>query len=840
MWLCVQLFLPVHLFAQNEAQLGKWERLYYNNQVIRWRDNASQPNDPFRSLFDWDQRIRDENNGVWSRDYAWRDIYGIHAALLPVSGETGALQRGWVILWGYNDLRADSNSFLVSAPEAEPCYFAALSGYSVSRLGTTSVLLWHPEEGETQAAKFGYVRYLFDTHPWNNPGEYPPYNLFCSGHLLLPDGRLFAAGGHGGLYGQVGNCVGSYIGLRLWTIFEAQNFRRSETAFRQHLWWTFFPPVPRRVCDAPEPRWYPSVVALPDGKVLIVGGTQYGLDHANRDQGLLCPDGRRIRTTERHEIFDPCTRTVTRSTNAIEYSGLRENYPRLHLVSFVQDGQLKARVVYTGPRTETYYLENPSLPSSKWDAYRIDPTNPRSDFIRRAVRRGDGTSVLLPNPKENPKRWQDQVLSRVLTIGGSGDTSALSFDLNDFANGQLTIRHAQLPDYFPARTHLNAVLLPTGQVLVVGGNKPGSWYYPNNVVWQTLLYTPPSENTALGRWEVVASAPDTDEDNDGIKDGTRVYHSTALLLPDGRVLTAGSATKDSAGRVVDNYVPTLYSPPYLFKSDGTRRGDMDRPRILSLSDTELNYGQNFEITYQLADDSHGIRSVVLMRPGSVTHSFNFEQRLVRLRFKLEDPTIQVTAPWDPAIAPPGWYMLFLVDENGVPSKAAWVRLKFGDCVYVEATPALFTVQLEGVQSLSAEQAEAIESEPMTLEFRDVATGATRASYTLPMMRPDEQGRVVLRLWSDLPAGVYELYVPRYRSWLGRRVRLSWQPGGSYAIVLRNGDVVKDNAVDLVDLVAVLERQGATGLSEADVNCDGVVDAEDAALVATNVGTQGDG
>ena len=830
MWLCVQPFLPVHLFAQNEAQLGKWERLYYNNQVVRWRDNASQP-------FDWDQQIRDENNVVWSRDYAWQDIYGIHAALLPVSGETGALQRGWVILWGYNDLRADSSSFLVSAPEAEPCYFAAISDYLVSRLGTTSVLLWHPEEGETQAAKFGYVRYLFDTHPWNNPGEYPPYNLFCSGHLLLPDGRLFAAGGNGGLYGQVGNCVGSYIGLRLWTIFEAQNFRRSETAFRQHLWWTFFPLVPR-VCDAPEPRWYPSVVALPDGKVLIVGGTQYGFRNAAQD--LVCDTP--LQLTQYHEIFDPCTRAVTRSTTAIEYSGLQENYPRLHLVSFVQDGQLKARVVYTGPRTETYFLENPSLPSSNWDAYRIDPTDPRSDFIRRAVHRGDGTSVLLPNPVENPKRWQDQVLSRVLTIGGSGDTSALSFDLNDFANGQLTIRHAQLPDYFPARKHLNAVLLPTGQVLVVGGNKPDPWNYPNNVVWQTLLYTPPSENTALGRWEVVASAPDTDEDNDGIKDGTRVYHSTALLLPDGRVLTAGSATKDSAGRVVDNYVPTLYSPPYLFKSDGTRRGDTDRPRILSFSHTELNYGQDFAITYQLAGDSQGIRSVVLMRSGSVTHSFNFEQRLVRLRFLLTYPdsgSLVATAPWDPAIAPPGWYMLFLVDGNGVPSKAAWVQLKAPACSVV-AEPATLTVELEGVQGISAEQAEAIESEPMTLEFRNAATGTTIASYTLPMMRPDEQGRVMLRLWSDLPAGVYELYVPPYRSWLGRRVRLSWQPGGRYSLVLRNGDVVKDNAVDVVDLVAVLERQGATGLSEADVTCDGVVNEEDAALVATNVGTQGDG
>lgn len=204
--------LPAELFAQNEATLGKWDRLYRDdNAVIRWRINTS--------LFDWDQRFRDANNVAWSRDRAWDDIYGIHAALLPVSGETGALQRGWVILWGYNDQRGDFPAYFVPGPEVEPFYFANLrdaqgNPYWVPRLATTSVLLWHPEGGETQAAKYGYVRYLFDTHPWNEPGEYPPYNLFCSGHALLPDGRLFVAGGHGGLRTHTGASADGYIGLR--------------------------------------------------------------------------------------------------------------------------------------------------------------------------------------------------------------------------------------------------------------------------------------------------------------------------------------------------------------------------------------------------------------------------------------------------------------------------------------------------------------------------------------------------------------------------------------------------------------------------------------------------
>ena len=99
--------------------------------------------------------------------------------------------------------------------------------------------------------------------------------------------------------------------------------------------------------------------------------------------------------------------------------------------------------------------------------------------------------------------------------------------------------------------------------------------------------------------------------------------------------------------------------------------------------------------------------------------------------------------------------------------------------------------------------------------------------------------MALEVWSDLPAGMYEVYVHPYRSWLGQRALVNWQPGGRLVVPLRNGDVVKDNQVDYADLIAVLEMQGATGVNAADVNADGVVNEEDVAIVATNVGQQGD-
>jgi hypothetical protein len=218
---------------------------------------------------------------------------------------------------------------------------------------------------------------------------------------------------------------------------------------------------------------------------------------------------------------------------------------------------------------------------------------------------------------------------------------------------------------------------------------------------------------------------------------------------------------------------------------------------------------------------------------------NFEQRLVRLHYLVTNPDqgqAVVVAPWHPAIAPPGWYMLFLVDANGVPSKAAWVKLKH---TCPRRSPSSIVVELEGVDQISAEQAEAIANEPITLEFRHATTGATIATYTLPMDGAVGAGRYRLEVWSELPAGWYEVYVHPYRSWLGQRALVNWQSGGTLLIPLRNGDVVKDNQVDYADLVAVLAMQGATGLSEADVNGDGVVNAEDVEIVAQNVGQQGD-
>ena len=138
----------------------------------------------------------------------------------------------------------------------------------------------------------------------------------------------------------------------------------------------------------------------------------------------------------------------------------------------------------------------------------------------------------------------------------------------------------------------------------------------------------------------------------------RVYHSSALLLPDGRVATFGGNPEDGFEMRVE-----IYTPPYLQK-------DTPRPTITS-GPTEITLRRTYALgTTQAAP----IKSAVLVRPAAVTHSSDSNQRLVDLPFTTTANGVSVTVTNNQNLAPPGWYMLFVVDGNGVPSVAKWVHL----------------------------------------------------------------------------------------------------------------------------------------------------------------------
>jgi hypothetical protein len=140
----------------------------------------------------------------------------------------------------------------------------------------------------------------------------------------------------------------------------------------------------------------------------------------------------------------------------------------------------------------------------------------------------------------------------------------------------------------------------------------------------------------------------------------REYHGTALLLPDGRVLESGMGA--DFGNVPDEKSAEFYSPPYLFKGA--------RPTI-SQAPAQIQYNSNFFVA---TPDAANITSVVLIRTGAVTHFFDQNERFLPLAFTQTTGGLTVTSPINSNLAPPGYYMLFIVNSSGVPSVAPFVQL----------------------------------------------------------------------------------------------------------------------------------------------------------------------
>ena len=235
--------------------------------------------------------------------------------------------------------------------------------------------------------------------------------------------------------------------------------------------------------------------------------------------------------------------------------------------------------------------------------------------------------------------------------GGASSKDARVVDLN----GATPKVSATAPMAYGRRQH-NLTVLADGTVLATGGNSSGAPLVDlDNGVYPAELWNP-----GTGQWRTLAAMQ-----------VTRQYHSTALLLPDGRVLSAGGGicgTCDQVGYLAKN--AEVFSPPYLFKKDGS--GELaPRPEIASAPD-EMTYDAPFAVS---TANAASISKVALVRLGAVTHSVNMEQRYVPLSFTAGGGVINATGPANANVAPPGVYMLFVIDGDGVPSMARMVRVR---------------------------------------------------------------------------------------------------------------------------------------------------------------------
>ena len=337
------------------------------------------------------------------------------------------------------------------------------------------------------------------------------------------------------------------------------------------------------------PRWYPSSVELTDGTLLELSGS---------DQ-----TGKVVQPQLELYSYKSNTWTTLPSTANLP-SDVLQPYPRMSLLP-------SGKVLMSSPSPHSY-LFDPS--TNLWSS--VGNLN----FGYRYF----APHVLLPG------------LEQVMVAGGSlshlngGDAATNTVEMVDMsvANPQW----AYIAPMNSPRINENLVLLPDGTVLAVGGGGGNGGYA--NPVFSSEVYNPKT-----GVWTVLAS-----------QTVQRTYHSTAVLLPDGRVVSSGS----------DNSTPSqvsyeIFSPPYLFNGP--------RPIIRS-APTSLTYGTQFNIS---SPNASTITRVALIRPGATTHADNFDQRYVDLTFTLSAGTVKATAPANGSVAPPGYYMLVIVSSSGVPS-----------------------------------------------------------------------------------------------------------------------------------------------------------------------------
>ena len=436
---------------------------------------------------------------------------------------------------------------------------------------------------------------------WRDPadGVLKPANLWCSGQTFTADGRLVVFGGNL-RFSDPDAPAGSTGFMGLNKVYTFNPWNES---------WTEQP-------DMRHGRWYPTAARMADGRIVVING--------------LDETGGSFQRNPDVELFTPAADLNGRgavsllgtlpTTGDVRVGGL---YPHLFAMP-------SGRTMVAGPFPEDSWFLNPPGPSSSFTS---------QDYPDMPTERLWGTAVLMPGGTAGS--------TQVMQLGGSTNDSTPSvattqvFDEANPSAGWQARSSMQVP-----RGHHNTVLLPDGSMVTVGGGvgvRDGSLWAGDPEQRQVELWNP-----ATGDW---TTGPPQAE--------TRAYHSTALLLPDGRVVSAG----DDFNGGTNTDTAEIYEPPYLFKGP--------RPTISSAPPME-RVGDSFDV---YTPDTN-ITGATLVAPGATTHANDMNQRYIPLTVAQRAGGVTLTAPANADIATPGYYMLFLLNNQGVPSVAKFMRLGY--------------------------------------------------------------------------------------------------------------------------------------------------------------------
>jgi hypothetical protein len=373
-------------------------------------------------------------------------------------------------------------------------------------------------------------------------------------------------------------------------------------------------------------RWYGTLTSMPNGDAFLIGGTKlnFSFDNVNNTWQW-------IRLTGQVGAPQPIPEP---------WEGRRRVIDLYPLVYVLPDGKL---FVHAGITSRLF-----------------DPVRQR--FDTRAMTMTNGVSrsypgyasgVLMPLRHDTTPPYKPEV---VVFGGGGKDGGQLNAETPASAVVERIDLSASEPRWARStslargRVMPDAVQLPDGNVLIVGGSHTGMADAGAQPIMRPELF---DAKTASFSDMCTMRVP-------------RVYHSTALLLPDGRVIVGGRDGYFNRGpyKYADHRVE-IFNPPYLFKGP--------RPVIASAPSAALDYGAAFSV--KVSGDATDIANVVLVRPGSVTHGNNMDQRVVSLAIERSEGTsLSLRTPPHAKIAPPGYYMLFVLSKKGVPSVAKFVQL----------------------------------------------------------------------------------------------------------------------------------------------------------------------
>ena len=457
-----------------------------------------------------------------------------------------------------------------------------------------------------------------------------------------------------------------------------------------------------------------GTAALPDGRSLIVGGTSdYSFTGENRASIFNTATGQYVQSQNMHDGRWYGTATALGDGRIMAMSGLTQSGGTSQTIEiyYLRNAGARWGAPSSVPFSPPLYPRVALLPNGKvfytgqgsgsanTNGWMFDPTTGNwTVSVATTMNRTYGSSVLLPllPPSYTP---------RVMNFGG-GSPATASTEIIDLSAASPS--WAPGPSMSTGRIQMNAILLPTGKVLAEGGSVNNE--SPDTPGKTADLYDP-SGNT-------MSSA--------GTAAFSRLYHSTALLLPDATVVSMGSNPGPRG-----SYEPAIeiYTPPYLYDSSD-HLITTKRPQITSQPFTApLAYNTPFQVSYT---SNVPIASAVLVRPGSVTHAFNMEQRVIGLCGSTSpcsalSNTLSLTTPPSGNIAPPGYYMLFLIDSAGVPSVATFIQLS----PYATAAPRGAITAPTGNVMINAGHAVIFSTTSSASAYSWVFPGGTPATSVLP-------------------------------------------------------------------------------------------------------------